>query len=133
MHNKKIKKDYIYILLSLIICIFLFVINNYKIPCIINSIFGIYCPGCGITRMFLSIIKLDFYQAFRYNPIAFLLLPFVIFYGYLELKTKIFNKKNFLNSEKYKFVWIVLGIILIVYGILRNTGPFKFLAPTKLY
>lgn len=132
MYNKKIEKKHIYILLTLIICIFIFVINKYKIPCIINSVFGIFCPGCGITRMFLSIIKLDFYQAFRYNIIVFLLLPLFVFYGFLEFKNKQFNKKNILNSEKYKFLWMIILIIVILFGILRNFEKFKFLAPTKL-
>ena len=37
--------------------------NIYSIPCVFNLITGYYCPGCGITRMFISIYKLDFYQA----------------------------------------------------------------------
>ena len=132
MHNKFEKRKYIYILLSLIICIFIFLINNIKIPCVVNSIFGIYCPGCGITRMFISIVKLDFYQAFRYNPMVFLLLPFFIFYGILEVRAIIYKKDNILNNTKFKFIWIILIVIVILFGILRNIEMFNFLAPTKI-
>lgn len=38
---------------------------------------GLYCPGCGGTRMVQSILKLDFYQAFRYNPLVFVLLALI--------------------------------------------------------
>ena len=132
MHNKFEKRKYIYILLLLIICIFIFLINNIKIPCMVNSIFGIYCPGCGITRMFISIVKLDFYQAFRYNPMVFLLLPFFIFYGILEVTPIIYKKDNILNNTKFKFIWIILIVIVILFGILRNIEMFNFLAPTKI-
>ena len=49
-----------------------------SIPCPFHFITGLYCPGCGITRMIKSILKLDFYQAFRYNQLLFILLPFFI-------------------------------------------------------
>ena len=42
--------------------------------CVFKNLFDIECAGCGGTRMFLSILKLDFYQAFRYNPYVFSLL-----------------------------------------------------------
>ena len=82
--------------------------------------------------MFLSIIKLDFEQAFRYNPMVFLLLPFFVFYVILELRSKIINNENLLNTKKYNFIWVILAIIVMLFGILRNIEPFTFLAPTKI-
>ena len=32
--------------------------------CPILKYFHIYCPACGITRMFLSVLNLEFYQAY---------------------------------------------------------------------
>ncbi len=31
--------------------------------------FGIPCPGCGISRAFMSVLRLDFAAAFEYNPL----------------------------------------------------------------
>lgn len=39
-----------------------------KIPCPLNRITGIPCPGCGMTRAYLSLLRLDFAAAFRFNP-----------------------------------------------------------------
>ena len=44
---------------------------KHKTICIIKNLFGIDCAGCGATRMFGALLKLDFYQAFRYNPFMF--------------------------------------------------------------
>ena len=42
--------------------------------CLFHKITGLYCPGCGVTRMLDAIFHFSFYQAFRYNPLAFVLL-----------------------------------------------------------
>ncbi len=39
-----------------------------KISCFFKLIFGISCPGCGITRACISILRLDFAAAFHLNP-----------------------------------------------------------------
>ena len=93
--------------------------TGFYIPCIFHELTGLYCPGCGITRMFFSIIRLDFYQAFRYNPLVFILLI-------LYLLFKIFKVKLPKNS-----IYILL-IIVILYGIFRNIDLFSYLKPTSL-
>lgn len=98
------------------------------IDCPIKKLTGLYCPGCGITRMFFSILQLDFYQAFRYNPLVFISLPFFIFF-YLQ---SLFTKKEPLYNKVPTKVWIALIIIFIIYGILRNIPFFTFLAPTVI-
>ena len=118
----------------LIIVIFIYIIlGNYfhfYIPCFIHEIFGIYCPGCGITRMLLSIIKLDFIGAFRYNPLLFILLPFGL-YLFIDNIYSIYKNKEPIYKKINNKVWIILIIILIIYGILRNI--YVPLAPTKIH
>lgn len=54
----------------LIIALFCF----YRCPFLF--LWGIPCPGCGMTRAFLALLHLDFAAAFYYHP----LFPVVIFY-----------------------------------------------------
>ena len=96
------------------------------IQCPIHYITGFYCPGCGITRMLFSIIKLDFYQAFRFNPLVFILLVLYIIYFILKYLIKI----NIKIPDKALYGLIVL---LIVYGILRNIPMFSYLKPTIIH
>lgn len=46
------------------------------IPCVNKYLFGVSCPGCGMTRALLSALRLDFKQAFYYHPM-FPAVPFV--------------------------------------------------------
>lgn len=102
--------------------------NIFKyIYCPFHKITGLYCPGCGITRMIINITKGNFYQAFRYNPLLFILIPIAIllFINYLS-KYKLINQKT---QEK---IYIFLIIILIIFGIIRNIPFFSYLKPTKI-
>ncbi|WP_164995899.1 DUF2752 domain-containing protein [Miniphocaeibacter massiliensis] len=97
------------------------------IPCPINAVTGLYCPGCGVTRLIMSITKGDIYTAFRSNIALFVLSPALIYiivkyvYGYIEGKNK-FNKFD----TKLTYVLIV---VLIVFALLRNIPYFDYLQP----
>lgn len=97
--------------------------------CPIHYLFHIYCPGCGLTRMILSIFKLDFYQAFRYNPYLFILFVLAIIYGiFWLLRYIVYKKKSHINVK------LIIGIAysLLAYMVLRNIPLFDFLAPTEI-
>ena len=53
--------------------------------CLIKSIFGIECWGCGITRAFFSVLYFDFAAAWEYNPLIYILLPLLLWLWAREL------------------------------------------------
>ena len=97
--------------------------------CPIKKFLGLYCPGCGVTRMLLSMLKGNFYQAFRYNPLLFLGLPFFSFYYCYYLYCFFAARKNKFSSLE-PGIWYFLITIFVVYGVLRNISFFDFLQPT---
>lgn len=111
----------------LIVYSVIFLITGNGLPCIFHKITGFYCPGCGISRMFISIAKFDFYQAFRYNPLVFILL--ILFFIYVIIELIHFKKKGYYFKIN-KWLYIVLLVIVISFGIFRNVPYFSFLAPT---
>lgn len=61
------------------------------IPCVWKSIFGVHCPGCGLTTAFISMIELNFKNAFEANWLIFIILPLGIYYlvnDYVKFKRK---------------------------------------------
>ena len=50
------------------------------IPCLWKTLFHVQCPGCGLTRAFMQVLKLDFTGAFATNPLIFIILPMGICY-----------------------------------------------------
>ena len=129
INKEKIKKSKKILLIIIILLITYLYLNkrfSFYIPCIFHKITHLYCPGCGITRMIMSIFKLNFYQAFRYNPLLFIMMPFLISYETIYYINWI-HDKNYTIPKK---IWYILLIITILFTILRNTNTFNFLAPT---
>lgn len=80
-----VKKNFV-ILLLLFGTIFVLNVFNIRI-CPIFNIFHIPCPGCGMTRALILILKGDIVESFKYNILTFPLLIFsivYIFFGYLR-------------------------------------------------
>ena len=125
MIHKKEMKLILLLISFLIIFLFLNKVFNFTIPCLFHEITNLYCPGCGITRMFLALFKLDFYQAFRYNPLVFILLILSIVYFLVK-------KIGKLNFKFPNYIYYYLLVIVIIYGILRNIPLFSFLVPFSL-
>lgn len=117
--------------LKSVILVFILILVAYflNIGCPIHHFLGIYCPGCGITRMFISMFELDFYQAFRYNPLVFIYLIGYILYMVIKLLIKTIFKKNIKIPEIVTYILIVLALLFCV---LRNIDIFSWLAPTIL-
>ena len=125
---KSVEKIIITIVVLLILGYGIFIYFNQDLFfCPILKYFHIYCPACGVTRMILSVLELDFYQAFRFNPLIFILLVILILFSIVQMFTFI-NKRKFIHINNK--VYIGLVIVLIVYTIMRNMKCFSFLLPT---
>lgn len=128
MKKKLLDQTYFVVTLTIILVYgILYIFTKQGIPCIFHKISGLYCPGCGITRMFISLFKLNIYQAFRYNPLVFILLIMSTLYFLVDSLKYGITKKHIKLPE---IVYIILLIIVIGFGILRNIPMFSYLAPT---
>jgi len=108
---------------------FLYIIKLIDFKCVFKEIFNIYFAGCGTTRMVESVLKLDLYQAFRYNPLMFIL--FIILGIYIIYQIFVYIKKGNIIKINIK-VLIIIASLLIIYMILRNISVFDFLKPIKI-
>ena len=54
---------------------------NVPLPelCMSRRMFGLSCPGCGLTRSFISLARGDVAAAWAYNPAGLLLFAIVVF------------------------------------------------------
>ncbi len=97
--------------------------------CPFHAITGLYCPGCGSTRMLYYLLHGHPALAFSQNPLTLLLLP-VLFYG---LMRQLFSNTGVFSRIHPRWIWSLL-VILAVFTIARNLPwiPFSYLAPGGL-
>ena len=76
-------------------------IEDFMIPCVNKTLFGIDCFGCGTQRAFLLILKGEFLEAFYMFPAIYTTILFFIILGL-----------NFMDkSRNYHKIIILLAIM----------------------
>ena len=112
LNNKKNIKQYVLYSICITVLVLSIIIGYYKCP--FSCLFGVPCPLCGMSRALISVVNLDFKQAFYYHalwPIVLIVIP-VYF---------IIKKLNITISKKVaNAVYIVIGILLLAYYIIRH-------------
>lgn len=107
-------------------CIFT-LLTDIGIPCPIYTVTGLSCPGCGISRFFLCLVRLDFSRAVSNNVAVAFFLPLWLIIGIIEF----FANPPWLAKGSVVGRCLVYGtlITMILFGILRNLPGFEFLLP----
>ena len=114
------------ILATIILLLSLYYID-YKCP--FYHYLHIFCSGCGGMRMLKAICSLDFYQAFRYNQLLFILLLFSIVYLIINIFVCI--KKKAIYIPSYRLLSFIL-VVAIIFMVIRNIPYFSYFIPTKV-
>ena len=103
-------------------------LTGFSLFCPFNRFLGVYCPGCGISRMFFHLFRLEFAEAFSSNCLLFCLLPIaiaeVVFHAYRYIR---YGNAGLYKAERIG-LWIVIAL-LIIFGVVRNLYPIDILIP----
>ena len=74
----------------------------FRIFCLFKLIFKIPCPGCGMTRAYLALLRLDIAGAFDMHPMFWSVPILLVFYLF---DWKIFRKE-----------WINTAILVLIFA-----------------
>lgn len=101
--------------LSLIAVVYI-VLHIVGIGCPIKFITGISCPGCGMSRACLALLRLDFASAFYYHPLFWFVPAFPVLYVLKELG-KIPKKSYDICIAVICVLFLTLWLIRIIIGV----------------
>ena len=94
-------------------------LTGLALPCPFHLVTGLLCPGCGVTRMSLALLRLDFAAAWQANPALLLLLPVLAgLLGQVALRYVKTGQAR-LSPGQNTLVWAMV-LALLLYGIGRN-------------
>ena len=102
-----------------------FNLSKWMLPCIFHSLTGYYCPGCGGTRSFLSLLHGHPLTSLYYHPI-------VVYGAVLYSWYMISNTIEYLSKGKIKLgmrvgTWYLFaGIAIVVINFVIKNGALLF-------
>lgn len=113
---KRFKIDYLIVFLIGLIAIILHFFDIRICP--IYNIFKIPCPGCGMTRATVEILKGRIDLSFRYNILCFPIYVAV----FIKLLMVIFNVNapQFTKKRLFKVIVIIVSVILLIISEIVN-------------
>ncbi|MBP3412591.1 MAG: DUF2752 domain-containing protein [Oscillospiraceae bacterium] len=108
-------------------CLFT-LLTGWGIPCIFHELTGLCCPGCGISRFFLCLLRLDLLGALSQNLAVAILLPLWLTVGLIEF---LWNPPALNRGSRLNRILLTGSLILLlIFGLLRNLPAFSFLLPS---
>lgn len=101
-------------------------LSKYLFPCVLHSLTGLYCPGCGGTRAVAFLLHGDFLHSLVYHPFvpyAFVLCTWFMISQTIERLSK--GRLHIGMHFREAFLWIALAIIIINF-IVKNAALLFF-------
>lgn len=90
-----------------------FMIEDYMLPCMNKKLFGFDCPGCGLQRSVVLLVKGEFAAAFDMYPAIYSLVSLILF-----VIASQFIKFRFDTQIKI-FLGILTGVTIVISYILK--------------
>ena len=128
IRSKKIVLNTVKLMLIGVLYYVWIMLTDIKIPCVFYMLTNKFCPGCGITRMFLALFKLDFVTAMKNNLLVFCLIWPGLLWG--VIKSFFYIKDGTVQTNLFEKICVmIIFVCTIVFWILRNTSYASFLQP----
>lgn len=103
-------------------------LTGWYLPCPFHAVTGLWCPGCGVSRMCMALLRLDLPAAWRWNPALMVLtVPLGILLARLA-GAYVRQGRTRPTWAEQAVIW-AMAAFLLVFGVLRNLPGMEALAP----
>lgn len=94
-------------------------LTGLAIPCVFHTVTGLLCPGCGVTRMCLALLRLDLAEAWEANTVLLLMLPVLTVLG-IRMAVRYIRVGSTVGPKwEDAVIWVMIAL-LIIWGVVRN-------------
>lgn len=116
--RKIIYRDDIILLAGILYAVFVR-LTGLAVPCIFRTLTGWQCPGCGITRACLSLLKGEIRTSFSYNPFLYIAGPCII-YLIVRGDLNYIKDNTFQLNRQDTVLTYILTVAALIFGVVRN-------------
>lgn len=104
-----------------------FPLSVFPLPfCPWYKIFHLQCPGCGMTRAFISMLKMNIKSAYVFNPLILFVAPY-FFYRFLSIIFGVITGKKLFSKWPDSVIWFLQWIFISTYLFLGIIRVFEWL------
>lgn len=92
--------------------------ENFFPSCMVYKLTGFQCAGCGMTRAVHYFLNFEFYKAFKFNPLLYLIILYLIYFFVIFVLNKfkiIKQARLFISAPLHVFL-----VITVLFMIIRN-------------
>ena len=94
-------------------------LTGLAVPCPFHAVTGRLCPGCGVTRMCLALLRWDWPDAWDANPVLLLMLPVLAVLG-VRLAARYVREGSTVGPKWESVLLWAMTALLLVWGVVRN-------------
>lgn len=94
-------------------------LTGLAVPCLFRAVTGLLCPGCGVTRLCLALLRGDPGAAWEANPVLLLLLPALAVLAVRLAVRYVREGRTTGPSWENALMWAMAGL-LAAWGVVRN-------------
>ena len=94
-------------------------LTGLAIPCLFRAVTGFLCPGCGVTRLCLALLRGDWAAAWNANPVLLLLLPVLAVLA-VRLGVRYVREGRAAGSRWENALMWAVAALLVAWGFVRN-------------
>lgn len=81
-------------------------------PCVMRSMLGLYCPGCGGTRAFFLLIHGQIGKSLLYNPVVCYAVGFLTIY--MTSQTIMRYTKIKVSALHFRMLYCYIGVAILI-------------------
>lgn len=94
-------------------------LTGLAVPCPFRAVTGWMCPGCGVTRLCLALLRWDWAAAWDANPVLLLMLPVLAVLG-VRLAARYVREGTTVGPKWESALLWAMTSLLAVWGAARN-------------
>lgn len=102
-----VKKNGALIAVLAAIIIFVLLSELTGLGCPFRVMLGITCAGCGMTRAYKALLRLDIAAAFNYHPLFWIVPVYFVFYLLRDKYPRLFVVVTYISMALMLVVWVI--------------------------